>query len=106
MPVDDPAVIDIMSVNPVGNVVLTISDHLEWSDSVTHQHILQEKINRYVAFVESGEILEHYADAPSRGVVIRVVTQFGPDADGQDFLERAKAALERAGVRFEYRHLT
>src|SRR5436309_1830637 len=91
--VDDPDTIDIMSINPTGAVVLTIADHLDWADSTTHQSILQAKMNRYLAFIESGEILEHHADAADRGVVIEVLTRCEPDADGWAFLRRAQAVI-------------
>jgi hypothetical protein len=36
-------------------------------------------------------------------MMIRVVTQYPPDAEGLRFLERAKAALEAAGIGFGHR---
>ena len=39
-----------------GEVILTIRDHLDWPDSTAHQLLLHAKLNRYLAFVESGEI--------------------------------------------------
>ena len=61
--------IDVIGIDrQTGQVVLTISDHLDWSDSIAHQKILQEKLNRYLAFVESGEIMESYPDAKDRAV--------------------------------------
>ncbi len=102
MAVDDSDVVDIVSIDPDGSVVLTISDHLEWVESVSHQLILQEKFNRYLAFVESGEILESYPKAKGRPVVFSVVSQYDPDASGSAFLERAKEVIEKAG--FGFRH--
>jgi uncharacterized protein DUF6572 len=59
MSVEQTDVVDILGIDrETGHVVLTISDHLDWSDSARHQIILQKKLNRYLAFVESGEILE------------------------------------------------
>ena len=58
MSVEQPDVVDIISTDKqTGHVVLTISDHLDWSSSKQHQMILQAKFNRYLAFVESGELL-------------------------------------------------
>jgi hypothetical protein len=34
-------VVDIVSLDPDGKVTLTISDHLEWTESVSHQLTLQ-----------------------------------------------------------------
>jgi hypothetical protein len=74
MAVDDPSSVDIISIDPQGAIILTIADHLDWSDSKAHQYTLQTKVNRYLAFIESGEILEHHPDGGSRRIVIRVVT--------------------------------
>jgi hypothetical protein len=103
MAVDNPDVVDIISIDPSGGVVLTISDHLDWIDSISHQSILQAKINRYLAFVESGEILDRYPKARGRRVVIRVVSQCEPDAEGHGFFERAKDSLAQAGFEFMWR---
>lgn len=102
MAVDQPDVIDIIGVRrESGEVVLTISDHLDWSDSREHQLILQEKLNAYLAFVESGEILESYPDSRGRRVVFCVVFQFAPDDGGRAFLEAARKITESAGFSLE-----
>ena len=103
MSVEQPDVVNIISTDTrTGHVVLTISDHLDWSDSPGHQMILQTKLNRYLAFVESGELLQRCENAAGRLVAIKVVFQFRPDKDGRDFLSRARAVIESAG--FSFRH--
>jgi hypothetical protein len=100
MSVEQTDVVDIISLNrETGHVVLTISDHLDWSDSVTHQNQLQNKFNAYLAFVESGEILRQYPDAKDRRCVFRVVFQTSPDESGCAFLRRAAEIIESAGFR-------
>jgi hypothetical protein len=91
-------VIEIVSTDRIsGHVVLTISDHLDWSDSTAHQLLLQTKLNRYLSFVESGEIVEEYPNAKDKPVVFKVVFQFPPDEAGRAFLARARALVESAG---------
>ena len=103
MSVDDLNVVDIISTDPgTGHVVLTISDHLDWTDSIQHQSVLQAKFNRYLAFVESGEILAQYPDAQNRPVAFKVVFKHKPDRQGWNFLVRAKDVIEAAG--FSLRH--
>jgi len=98
MSVDQPDTIDITSTDRLtGDVVLTISDHLDWSDSMAHQSLFQSKLNRYLAFVETGEILESYPDAKGKSIVFSAVFKFPPDASGRSFLIRVKAAVESAG---------
>ena len=50
MTVEQPGVVDFASIDPVGNAVLTISDHLSWEDVNGHLFHLQEKINAYLRF--------------------------------------------------------
>jgi len=96
--VEETDVIDIIGINrETGHIVLTISDHLDWSDSIAHQTFLQKKFNAYLAFVESGEILQKYPDAKNRSVVFRVVFQTSPDKAGRAFLDRAMKVIESAG---------
>jgi hypothetical protein len=61
------------------------------------------KINRYLAFLESGEILERYPDAQDRKVAILVVTRYEPDAEGLRFFERVSVVLAQAGFEFRRR---
>lgn len=103
MSVDQPKVIDFIGVDKTsGEVILTITDHLDWNNSREHQVILQDKINWYLAFIESGEIRESYPDARDRPVAIKVVFKYKPDREGWQFLAKAKNVIESAG--FSLRH--
>jgi hypothetical protein len=96
--VEQTDVVDIMGIDrETGHVVLTISDHLDWSDSTAHQLLLQSKLNRYLAFVESGEVLQSYPAAKDRPIAFRVVFKFPPDEAGRGFLARAREVIESAG---------
>ncbi len=101
--VDDFDVIDIVSIDKrTGDAVLIVSDHLDWSDSIHHQTILQTKFNAYLAFVENGEILKRYPDAAGRSIVFSVVFKFRPDRAGREFLARAQKVIESAGFCLRY----
>ncbi len=64
MSIEQTDLVDIISIDRMtGEVILTISDHLDWSDCGAHLLLLQSKLNRYLAFVESGEILQSYPKA-------------------------------------------
>lgn len=103
MAVDQPNVIDVAGISKsTGEMTLTISDHLDWADTVMHQTMLQEKFNAYLAFVESGEIFRRFPEAENRMIVFKVVFKFVPDRDGILFLDRARKVIESAG--FLLRH--
>ncbi len=100
MIVEQTKVIGIISQDRrTGQVILTVSDHLEWNDSTSHQEILQAKLNVY-PFAESGEIREKYPDAEEQTVLFKVVLKFKPDSDGRAFLDRAQKVIEKAGFAF------
>ena len=98
MSIEQGDVVDIVSTDRLtGDVVLTISDHLDWSDSTAHQMLLQSKLNRYLAFVESGELLQNYPSAEGRRITFKVVFQFPPDEAGRRFLAKVRPVIESAG---------
>ena len=103
MSVEESSTVDIISIDrKTGQVILTISDHLDWHDSKDHQMLLQRKLNSYIAFVESGEILRSYPDAKGKSITFKVVFKFRPDRDAESFLERARGIVASAG--FQLRH--
>ena len=105
MPIEQTAVIDFIGVDrTTGEVVLTITDSRDWHDSVReHLLLLQDKINSYLRFVESGELLDAYPEAKDRLVVISVVGRHLPNAEAMEFYGKARSAIEKAGfqLRFE-----
>lgn len=62
MGLEQAAVIDFIGIDEVSGVVhLTIADAREWD--ADHLRVLQEKLNAYLAFVESGELYSAYPSA-------------------------------------------
>ena len=88
-----------------GKVILTISDDLDWSDESSHLLALQDKLNAYLRFIESGELLEKYPAAAGRKVRIQVFCKYAPSLDGERLLERAREIVEGAGFLFSWRVL-
>lgn len=98
MSVEDAAIVDFIGVDTqTGQCVLTISDYLPWSDQ-EHLILLQEKLNRYLAFIESGEIVEEFSEANGREIRIDVVLKYEPDDGALSFLEEAQRVVSDAGL--------
>jgi hypothetical protein len=98
MSIDQPDIIDFISIHrATGKVFLTISDHLDWSDPHAHLVKLQDKLNAYLRFCESGEIYTTYPKAKGRNIVINIAAQFPFSPEGQAFLSKARTAIESAG---------
>jgi hypothetical protein len=75
MAIEKTDVVDAVGIEKAtGNIVLTITDSLDWESAETeHIQMLQDKLNAYLRFIESGELLETYPDAVDRRAVICLV---------------------------------
>jgi hypothetical protein len=104
MSIDQANVVDFIGIEG-SSVVLTISDHLGWDDEDEHLLALQEKINAYLRFVESGEILDTYPQAAGKTPVINVVMHVPPSPGGSEFLDRIRSILTDAGFKLRARVL-
>jgi hypothetical protein len=102
MSIEDPNIIDFVSLDPIGNVFLTISDHLEWDADNEHLLLLQEKINSYLGAIESGDLYNKYPKAKGRKLIINLTTKYSPNEEGYIFLKKVKTMLETAGYDFKY----
>jgi hypothetical protein len=92
--------IDAIGIEKKSNlVVLTISDHLPWDDNLEHLLLLQEKINCYISFIESGEIQEVYPMSIGKSCVIDLVCKYKVSNEGMDFLNAVRDILLKIGVK-------
>jgi hypothetical protein len=84
MSVEQPSGVDAIGINTdSGMLHLTLSDHLPWDTG--HLLALQEKLNSYLAFLESGEIYSVYPQAKGREFAIDVVSRYRPDETALNF---------------------
>ena len=104
MSVNQTDTIDVIVTSPDGKVVLTISDHHSW-DETWHLQLLQDKINAYLQFIESGQISDNYPNAAGRELIIETVMKYEPNQEGISFLEKAKQIVTKAGIGFQWRVL-
>ena len=104
MSVDITDEIDMISESKrTGAVQLVISDHLPWEDTGAHIAILQRKIERYLLFIQSGEILTMSPFSKDKPKVIQVFFMVEPPSGtATKFLNEVKRQVARAGVGFEH----
>lgn len=100
MTVEQHDVIDFIHVEPSGSAVLTISDHLPWDKVNEHLYCLQEKLNAYLRFIESGEIYQKWPDAAGHPILIDVVMKYPAPGSATGFLEKVSASIQAAGFNF------
>jgi hypothetical protein len=96
--------IDIVATHPDTSVVkLVITDHLTWDHIPDHCRLIQDKLNAYLAFVDSGQLRrlqdQYVPDSPEIEIVL--VVSYEPPAQASEFLTQARTFLANLGLRFE-----
>ena len=107
MSVTDPKTIDMWGIPKWDNskIVLGIADHLPWegkAEQGEHLLALQEKINTYVAFIESGEIYTEIPGALGKSPIIRVQGKYELSEQGEMFIDQATDVLRQANIELEF----
>ena len=98
MSIEDQNTIDAIGIDKEGVVVLTITDHLPWDND--HLYLLQQKINTYLAFVESSEVYETYPESLGKEFKINVVCKFEPNESAMQFISKCNNVINQAGFQF------
>lgn len=105
MTVADPNKIDMVARRPGTDLVrLVIADHLPWDDVHAHKLMIQEKVNTYIAFVESGQI--HTVTqrtipwTPDVTIFLRLMHE--PPGDAVEFLGQVREFLDGVSLGFEW----
>jgi hypothetical protein len=104
------ATVDWLGIeNDTDNIVLTVVDDLDWANETDHLLALQEKLNTYLAFVESGEVFDRLSDTIGRSVArdtpikVSILSKYPPTSRAGAFLEHAREAFEGAGFALVYK---
>ena len=106
MSIEQTDVVDFVTIeHGSGRVLLTISDHLNWDeDEGEHLLLLQEKMNAYLRFIESGEMEERVPQTRGRPVTINVIGKFPLSREASKFFRLAKTTIENAGFALAFKH--
>ena len=104
MTIEQTNTIDFVTIHDAsGDVWLTISDHLPWdTDEGRHLVLLQEKLNAYLRFIESGELVEKFPEATARKIVINLVGKFYLSEQGSRFFDLSQAEIAKAGFKLRF----
>lgn len=99
MTVENETQIDGMGTETTtGKVVLMISDHLDWSEAAAHLLAIENKVNAYLAFIQSGQLLEENSDARDRKVKIAIHQKYPEPAEVTPILDKLAQHLGFIGV--------
>jgi len=102
MTVEQTSVVDIAYIDlATGIVHLSVTDHLQWEGE--HLLVLQEKINCYLSFVESGEVFDTLPGAEGKNIQIELITKYKPTEEALHFFGHVEAFLRQEGIGFAHR---
>jgi hypothetical protein len=86
-----------------GLAVLAISDHLDWNHAPgEHLMLLQEKLNHYLYFIESGKMMQIKPTMKGLPVVIQVIGKYPLSEDARKFYRLTGETIANAGVSLEF----
>jgi hypothetical protein len=88
-----------------GDVHLVISDHLDWDENEgEHLLLLQDKLNTYLEFVESGQLYAEYPRAAGKRVIFYVMAKFPLSDEASKFYQLAGKAIQDCGCSLQFVH--
>jgi hypothetical protein len=107
MSIEEKQKIDFIGVRKTsGEVILSISDHLDWDAVLYHLATLQDKLNDYIEFIESGQIYDEYPNSKGKKLVIEIVSKEDYHIKGLEFLEKVMPIVNSIGADLRQRTLT
>jgi hypothetical protein len=106
MTVEDIDKVDRIGIDrKTGDVHLLISDHLDWDQNEgEHLFVLQDKLNTYLGFVESGQLYAKYPRAVGKKIIFEVMGKFPLSEEASKFYRLAGKAIQDAGFSLQFVH--
>jgi len=99
----DAGTVDAFTPGDVpGEAVMFVFDHLDWDDPGEHLKLLQDKINAYLGFIESGQYKQFAPGQRYHRFIIRVMSMFPPPDVVDGFVKVATAQMAPFGVSLEF----
>jgi len=105
MSIDDPTVIDFVTLDRDGAVVLVMVEGRPWGGSEPRLEELKDKVRAYETFVRSGEIYEKYPTLTGKPVVFELRSVNRPDPATQRFIDDVRSRLEAFSIGFSVKQI-
>lgn len=105
--IEQSDIIDHLTVDVSGSIDLVVVDPLDWSDTHAHIFALQRKLDRYLDFVESGEVFERlrklgHEVAHVTPIKITIVARYPLPDEPRAFFEYARDTVAKSGVQLHH----
>lgn len=89
-------------INEEQRIYLTIVDSLVWDGENVHLFTLQEKINSYLFFIESGELAKAFPNEKNFDAVIELILKYAPTNEAITFFDKTIQILLDKGIAFVF----
>lgn len=80
-------------------LILLITDHLDWKNEYEHLTVLQDKINAYLGFIESKQFAETYPEKVFGNYVIEIHFKNGMIENCLKFLDVVANQVESLNIK-------
>lgn len=100
--VDNKTIDAIALTNDNKGIVLLISDHLDWEYEYQHLVLLQDKINVYISYLESGQYKGIYSDMAIKYGVIEIHFLYELTQNAKKFLQSVQNQTAELGISIRY----
>lgn len=107
MAIDNTKVIDAVGIDNGRNAIcLLLTDHLTWENDSSlseydHLMLLQEKINSYMAYLETRQYEEQYPHKKFAMAVIEIHFKYEITANCDKFLNTVQSQTAQYGIKIE-----
>ncbi|MFC6645098.1 DUF6572 domain-containing protein [Granulicella cerasi] len=93
--------VDLVAFDPQGNVILGMVHTEPWGEDAGLD-ALQERVNVYLAYWDSGQLAADFPESAWKPVMIRLYVTTQPDEEAEEFIGKLEEGLKGHGVGFEF----
>jgi hypothetical protein len=106
MSVEDAHLVDFISFDPTGEIVLIMVEGREWDGSNRRRLFeLQEKVNSYASFACEGQLFEQHPELVGKQVRLELRCISPPDPATAKFLDMVREKLMERGLPFAIKQI-
>lgn len=98
MSILDSNAMDGIAYNKNSELIMLISDHLDWSDEKTHLFALQSKLNAYIDFWEGRQYEAIYPGVQFHSSRIEIHMMYPPTPMCNKFLRVAEGQMKKLNI--------
>lgn len=101
MSVTEGNMLDGVAMDEEGALRLLITDHLDWENEYEHLYALQNKMNAYIHYCESGQYRQFTQDQEPKYAVIEIHFLYEPTETAVEFLNNVQEQVGGMGIKIE-----